>query len=371
MRRLLLVVLALVASMLPTGVRAAPAEARIVVSSTLDDELQVFGASSLAELQPPILSKGAGPVRLFVYEHGARRYLFAANHGVEGSLGIFDLNADMITELPASPFPARPGSVGVAAAGGFAYVTNSWHALGGCGLPKGSVTSFDLSLLDDFGVALEAGTVETSGAIPYGVATDGVRAYVSNNCSATLDTVTSSGITSSRATGAGPDGVIYDQATGLIFVNNINASSVSVFEPLGAAVTTIPLPATAHPIDSNLADTTAGHRWLLTSNGGDDSVGVIDRIAAASCASAGRATCPEAYLASIPTGVRGGAPEGVDYDPATNRIFTVNKTPYASPTLSVIQIDEDNLAASHKIADLPLGLGPVPAVTSFDVVVAR
>jgi DNA-binding beta-propeller fold protein YncE len=385
MRKLVTIALACACALVPLGARAGlqpraaarlvAADRRVIVSSTLNDELQVFGASSLAELQPAVLSKGAGPVRLWVQAVDAHPYLFVANHGAEGSLGVFDLAGAQVSELPLSPFPARAGSVGVAGAGHTMFVTNTWQALGGCGLPAGSVTAFDLSKLASLGLVTETGTVDVTGAIPYGVAAAANgRAFVSSNCSASLDTidVSENGVarTATRATGAGPDGVIFDPLTNLVFVNNITASSVSVFDSSsGAALTTVPMPG-AHPIDSNLADSASGARWLVTSNGGDDSVGLVDRAVVAECVAARAASCPAAYVARIPTKVAGGAPEGVDYDPASGRIFTVNKTPYGAPSLSVIQVNEGDLAASTVVANLPLGIGPVPAVTSFDVVVA-
>lgn len=382
MRKLLPIALACVCALVPLGaraavrpVRAAVADRRVIVSSTLNDELQVFGASSLVELQTPVLSKGAGPVRLWVQAVDGHPYLFVANHGAEGSLGVFDLAGAQVSELALSPFPARAGSVGVAGFGHTMFVTNTWQALGGCGLPAGSVTAFDVSKLASLGLVTEVGTADVTGAIPYGVAVDANgRAFVSSNCSASLDTidVSENGVsrTATRATGAGPDGVIFDPLTNLVFVNNIAASSVSVFDASSAAaLTTVPMPG-AHPIDSNLADSASGAHWLATSNGGDDSVGLIDRGVVAGCVASHSATCPAAYVARIPTGIAGGAPEGIDYDPATGRIFTVNKTPYGAPSLSVIQVNEHDLATSEVIAKLPLGIGPVPAITSFDVVVA-
>jgi len=286
-----------------------------------------------------------------------------------------------VSELPLSPFPARPGSVGVAAIGNTIWVTNTWQALGGCGLPNGSVTAYDASNLASMGTVLETGTANTSGPIPYAVAADARgHAFVSSNCGNTLDTFTVSSSpvpvttvtkTATRATGAGPDGVIFDPSTDLIFVNNISGSSVSVFDASSpAALTTVPMPG-AHPIDSNLADTQGGHHYLVTSNGGDDSIGLVDRDIVAACIAAAQTQCPAAYVQRVATGVAGGAPEGIDFDPATNRVFTVNKTPYGAPSLSVIQLDENDLSRSASISRLPLGIGPVPAITSFDVVVQK
>src|SRR5207244_5462697 len=72
-------------SLVITGVLAtalsAQAGARVIVSTTLNSTLEIFDADSLAELQPPVPSKGGGPVRLWVQRFDWKEYLFAANHG--------------------------------------------------------------------------------------------------------------------------------------------------------------------------------------------------------------------------------------------------------------------------------------------------
>jgi len=92
-RSLALFVAALSMLALPGAHADVAVDHRVIVSSTLNDELQIFGATSLTELQTPVLSKGAGPVRLWVQKFGGSTYLLVANHGVEGSLGVFDLSA--------------------------------------------------------------------------------------------------------------------------------------------------------------------------------------------------------------------------------------------------------------------------------------
>lgn len=371
----------------------------MIVSNTLNGTLQFFDATSLAETQPPLPVKGTSPVRLWVQEFDDARLLFSANHGVEGSIGVYDLDGAIVTEMATSPHPTRPGSVGVSAGVmhvaerriPMVFATNSTFALGGCGMPTGTLTAYTVGL---GGLALRpAGTIDLSGPIPYAVAVDPSRgvAYASSNCANALDTVAVSAAdvdlapgatvvgasvarTASRPTPAGPDAVIFDPATDLTFVTNITASSVSVFDATSpSALTTVPMPL-AKPIDANLADSTSGARWLVTSNGGNDTIGLVDRDIAAGCAAIAKPSCPEAYVLQVPTGVAGGAPEGIDYDPATNRVFSVNKN-IGAPSLSVIQISEVPTLSGASIARLPLGaLGsstPVPALIAFDVVVQR
>src|SRR5437773_9516640 len=99
-----------------TPALSAQAGSHVIVSTTLNSTLEIFDAGSLAELQPPLPSKGGGPVRLWVQKVDWKEYLFAANHGAAlGSVGVFDLSGEQVTELALSPFPARAGSVGVAA----------------------------------------------------------------------------------------------------------------------------------------------------------------------------------------------------------------------------------------------------------------
>src|SRR3989442_2645454 len=137
-----------------TTALSAQAGSRVVVWTTVDRSLGIFDAGSLGELQSPVPSRGGGPVRLWVQEFDGREYLFAANHGaVLGSVGVFDLSGEQVTELPLSPFPARAGSVGIAAGeltvgatqGPGVLVTNTQSAVAagagfGCSLPNGRVT---------------------------------------------------------------------------------------------------------------------------------------------------------------------------------------------------------------------------------------
>ncbi|HEX9775833.1 MAG TPA: hypothetical protein VGB83_09670 [Actinomycetota bacterium] len=396
MRRILpaLAALTVLSSPLFWPVRAAePQSSRVIVSTTLNDSLLFFDASSLEETQPPLPSRGGGPVRLWIHRTAEHAYLLAANHGVEGSVGIFDLDGDLVLESPASPAPARAGSVGITAAhtpyGPLVFVTNAWQALGGCGMPNGSVTAFDAGLLDAGGPLQEVGTVELMGSIPYAVAADGAgNAYASTNCGHSVELLrvrpndldlpeplgpryafehTGSAIPVQAA----PDATLFDPDRGLLYVANIGGDSVQAFD-LGAPGpgTTIELPG-AGPIDASLADSATGASWIVTSNGQDDSISLIDRDLVAGCLAAGASVC-DAEVARIPTGVPGGAPEGVDYDPLTNRVFVVNKT-IGSPSLSVIQLGDSPEDGGSVIRTIGLGaLGaasPLPAFIAFDVVV--
>lgn len=354
---------------------------RVVVSTTLNDTLVFLDATELTELQPPFPSKGGGPVRLWVQEFDGSPFLFAANHGVAmGSVGVFDLSGDIVTELPLSPFPARPGSVGIAAgemgAEGtpMVFITNTWFALGGCDLPNGSVTAYDASMLSSAGILVETGTVDVAGAIPYAVsvAPEHGIAFASTNCADTLETVAVDGapaITDARATGAGPDGTIWDAARSLNYTVNIGGDSLSVHDlDSPEAVTTVPLP-DAGPIELNLA----GDAWAVTANGADDSISVIDRDVIAACVASAMLECPDAEALRVPTGVPGGAPEGIDYDPVTGRVFVVNK-PIGGPSLTVIELTEDPELSGSVVATIPLGaLGltaaEIPAFIAFDVAV--
>ncbi len=385
-----------------TTALSAQAGSRVVVSTTLDSSLEIFDADSLGELQSPVPSRGGGPVRLWVQEFDGREYLFAANHGaVLGSVGIFDLFGEQVTELPLSPFAARAGSVGIAAGElsvgatqvPVVLVTNTQSAVAavagfGCSLPNGSVTAYDARLLSKLGLLQEIGTVDVSAPVPYAVSVDpvGARAFASTNCGDELDTltVTDSGSdggglvltrTATRSTGASPDGTIYDGARGLNYTANIGGNSLSVHDAQSPdALLTVDLPG-AGPIDVTLADSPGGHHWVITSNGSDDSVSLIDRDRIAQCIYGVPPTCLASEVLRIPTAVAGGAPEGVAYDPATNRIFVVNKFPLGSPSLSVIQITEpaDGPPSGVDIGRIPLsalGAGtPLPALIAFDVVV--
>lgn len=379
------------AAILP--VAAAPAGSRVIVSLTLNSTLQFFDASSLEQTQPPLVSKGTSPVRLWVDTFGGETYLFSANHGVEGSVGVFDLDGALVTELPASPFPARAGTVGIVAgpAGPTAvpmvFATNTWQALGGCGLPKGSVTAYDASLLTTAGILVEAGTVDVSGAIPYAVALDEAngRAFVSTNCGNSIDSIDATGAglasaepisvanTQTRTSAAGPDATLFDQARGLLYTTNIGGNALSVNNGSApGALTVVPLTGTG-PIDATFAETPGGRALVITSNGKNDTVSLIDRAIIDACITASLASCPQAEVARIPTAVPGGAPEGVAYDAATNRIFVVNKG-IGKPSLSVIQLTETGSSITGvDFRQLPLqslGAGtPLPGIIAFDVVV--
>jgi DNA-binding beta-propeller fold protein YncE len=347
-------------------------------------------------------------VRLWLQKFGAKSFVMAANHGAaSGSVGVFDLGGPtgLVTELPLSPFPARAGSVGISAgtlntpAGKLpmVFITNTWFALGGCSLPKGSVTAYDASLLETAGLMTEVGTVDTSGAIPYAVAVDEADglAFVSNNCTNTLDTIevqagpllgydppppagaVSIENTESRPVGKGPDATLYDPVRQRIYVNDINGHSISVYAPTGSLLATVPMGGPG-PIDANLATGPKGEAWIVTSDGSNDSVSVIDRNLIEACIAAvpPTDTCASAVALTVKTKVPGGAPEGIDYDPVMNRIFTVNKN-ILSPSLSVIQLgyDADGKLTGEDIHQIPLvaidSAVPVPALIAFDVVVEK
>ena len=181
--------------------------------------------------------------------------------------------------------------------------------------------------------------------------------------------------TATRSTGASPDGTIWDAARGLNYTANIGGDSLSVHDAQSPdALLTVDLPG-AGPIDVTLGDSPGGHHWVITSNGSDDSVSLIDRDRIAECIYGLPPTCLAPEILRVPTAVAGGAPEGVAYDAATNRIFVVNKFPLGSPSLSVIQITEpaDGPPSGVDIGELPLtavGSGtPLPAFIAFDVVV--
>src|SRR5438046_7871295 len=230
-----------IAGVLTTAL-SVEAGSRVIVSTTLDSTLEIFDADSLAELQSPLPSKGGGPVRLWVQSFDGKEYLFAANHGAAlGSVGVFDLSGEQVVELALSPFPARAGSVGVAAGEltvdgtpvPVVFVTNTQSGVAavagfGCSLPNGSVTAYDASSLSTVGLLQEIGTVDLSAPVPYAVSVDpaGARAFASTNCGDALDTLTVAGSgadgsslvltrTATRSTGASPDGTIYDGARGL------------------------------------------------------------------------------------------------------------------------------------------------------------
>ena len=415
MKHIRRIALALIAWLLVAG----PAEAgsRVIVSATLNSTLQFFDSVDLHQLQPPLVSRGGGPVRLWIEKIDGKNYLLTANHGGPiGSLGAFDLSTlPIVTEVALSPFPARPGSVGVVAGpvtlGGvtvpMAFVTNTWFALGGCSMPAGSVTGYDLSLLSTVGLATPIDTKDVSGPIPYAVALAGgeAKAFVSNNCARKLDVIDigrAAGVPAEAPVGArftmtkglsgdldaGPDGSLYDADRDLVYTVNIGAGTVTVSSPVdGSRLTTIalarPKGENPGPIDANLGETQGGRSILVTSNGGDDSVSVIDRDLVRQCVLGAAPSCPEAEIAHIATAVSGGAPEGIDFDPATNRIFTVNKT-ILDPSLSVIQLCEPGTAiecpggagiGGEDFRQIPIAAidaaAPVPALIAFDVAVEK
>lgn len=361
---------------------------RVIVSTTLSSSLMVLDANSLAFTQPPLLSRGGGPVRMVVTYDGcgatgcSEPRLFAANHGVvSGSVGMFDLSGSLVVESPLSPFPAGAGAVGIDAASDAVVVTNTTFALGGCDMPAGTVTAFERQRVSGNGPSgpwveslVEAGTVDLTAPIPYAVAIVGAndKAYATTNCGNTLEEVdfvpdgslaplrtfrpVATGYV--RATAAGPDGVVYDAGLDRLFVVNIDGSSIAAYPPgAGAKIAETPLPG-ARPIDLTLADSRSGARWVITSNGGNDTVSIVERSTLA-------------VKATIATGVPGGAPEGVAYDPASNRVFVVNKT-IGAPSLTVIQLTESGSSVSGApIATIPLDIvdGVVPNIIAFDVVV--
>lgn len=388
----ILLTVGLVAAGLAPGVARAEPGARVIVSTTLNDTLQFFDAGSLAPTQPPVPSRGGGPVRMWVEGD----HLFVANHGAPlGSVGVFDLSdaLPVVTELPLSPFPTGGmGSVGITASqtsdGLVVWATNTTFALGGCSMPKGTLTAFDGSMLSDAGVLRNLGSAELTGSIPYGVAARGDVAVASLNCGSAVDYVTLGPVddcpvgacveeraprrTASNGVGAGPDAVLYDEERELVYTTNITGDSVTVLDAtFPNAITTVPLPGTG-PIDATLATSAGGRDWLLSSNGEDDTMSVIDRDLIVACIVDGVSRC-DAEIARIPTGVPGGAPEGVAFDAATNRAFVVNKG-ILEPSLSVITIDEsgDELTWSY---EEPIALNvvdptvPPPAFIAFDVVV--
>src|SRR5439155_712301 len=124
-----------------------------------------------------------------------------------------------------------------------------------------------------------------------------------------------------RSTGASPDGTMYDGARGLNYTANIGGDSLSVHDAQSPdALLTVDLPG-AGPIDVTLGDSPGGHHWVITSNGSDDSASLIDRDRIAECIYGLPPTCLAPEVVRTPTAVAGGAPEGVAYDAATNRIF--------------------------------------------------
>lgn len=387
----------LVPAILPAGAEEPAPASRIIVSTTLNHGLITLDAQTLQPTQPTILSRGTSPVRLWVDEFDGRRYLFSANHGVAGSVGIFTLDGNLILESPASPIPSGGlGAVGIASARvqvpgvgprDILAVTNTVFALGGCGMPAGRLGVYDATDLE-LGVLAPIGSFPLDAAIPYAVAVDGSRSaiYTASNCGnhlqvhdLVLDPALPAGerITA-RPAGIiplpnGPDATLVDPGRGRSYTVSIGGNALSVVDTATRAVTTsVPLP-NAGPIDATLATSSAGSDWVITGNGRDDSFSIIDREIIESCIAASAAACPQAQVARIPAGVAGGAPEGIAYDRRSGRVFIVNKSPLGAPSLSVIQISEDGPISGTFVGKVPLGAIsqdlPAPAVIAFDVVV--
>lgn len=389
--RKLLATVALLSLALPTGAATAEshperAHSRVIVSATLNSTLLFFDAETLTESQPPLPSRGMAPVRLKVFDAGSGPLLLAANHGIEGSLGMFDLSGDTVLEMAASPIPARPGSVGVDAAnvagvGPMAFVTNAWQALGGCDLPAGSVTGYRFVGTGPATTVVEVGTVDVTAPIPYAVAADPAGgAYVSTNCGPTLETihVTSGDLPAmthgaTRPSDAGPDGVLFDAARERVYLTNISASTLTVYDrTTEQPLTRVPLGANARAIDISFADTAGGRALIATSNGGDDTAGLVDRDIIEACIAASQDSCPEAVVFSAPAS---GAPEGIAFDPVSSRLFVVGKD-IGAPILTAIDVIEnpDGSLSAGQTTVIPLGaLGStasqIPAIIAFDVVV--
>jgi DNA-binding beta-propeller fold protein YncE len=231
------------------------------------------------------------------------------------------------------------------------------------------------------------------------VSEDDGLAFVSSNCGNTLDTIAVTpgplayyGVpgyqmakTATRPVGAGPDATLFDQQRGRSYTNNIGGDSITVYDAHGSSpppLATVPLPG-AGPIDANFGTGPSGQAWIVTSNGSDDSVSIIDRDRIEACILSVPPidTCANAVVLTVKTKVPGGAPEGIDYDPVTHRVFTVNKN-ILGPTLSVIQITEDpttKALSGEDIRRIPITLAGqtpdaaagVPALIAFDVVVEK
>jgi DNA-binding beta-propeller fold protein YncE len=280
-------------------------------------------------------------------------------------------------------------AVNVTGVGPMAFVTNAWQALGGCGMPNGSVTAYKFVGTGPATTAVEAGTVELTKQIPYAVAADPAgRAYATTNCGPTVETINvvpgdlpsiTHGAT--RTTDAGPDGALFDAARNRLYVTNINASTLTVFDPSSPQrLTTVPLPTVggkaAKAIDIAFADTRGGRALIATSNGGNDTAGLVDRDIIEACIAALAPSCPQASVFSTFAGVVGGAPEGIAFDPISSRLFVVNKT-IGAPALSAIDVIENpdgSLSAGPTPAVIPLGLlgttaSEIPSLIAFDVVV--
>lgn len=366
----------------------AAESSRVIVSSTLNHGLLVIDAETLELTQPLLPSRGTSPVRMAVERFGSRNFLFTANHGIAGSLGIFDLSGDVVLETPASPYPTGgAGAVGIdVSRHGVVAVTNTWFALGGCSMPPGSVSVFDTETTNGVMAALLRAPQILESSIPYAVAIDDDddSLFVSTNCGDDVEVFdpvwvdagpTRARIGHERTTtvpvGGGPDATLYDAERDLVYVNNIGGDSLSVIDSdTRTVLTTVPLP-NGGPIDAALATLPSGRDVVLTGNGQNDTFSVIDQDALVACGAASQASCPEAVVSTIDAGVDGGAPEGITYDPVSNRVFVVNKT-IAAPSLSAIQLNDDGSEGSF-IRAVPLPAVdptlPVPSIIAFDAVV--
>ena len=374
------------ASLAAPGASAA-ASSRVLVSSTLNHGVLVLDAQSLAFTQPMLPSRGTSPVRMDIEVFDGTPYLFTANHGLAASLGIFDLSGDLVVEVPASPIPSGGfGAVGIdVSPGGTVAMTNNWFALGGCSMPRGSLSVYRVVPEAGTLTAVLEGVYEHASAIPWAVAIDESRdsVYASLNCGNELEVFdrtetylgTSSHVRAARVqTGSRPDATLFDAKRDRSYTVNIASSSLTVVDGASRTpLTTVPLPG-AGPIDAALATSAAGSDWILTSNGNDDTFSIIDRDRIEACIQASATSCPAAQVARIPAGVAGGQPEGVSYDPVSGRVFVVNKSPLGSPKLSAIEVVETPGGISASLVGVvPLPAAdprlPAPAIIGFDVVV--
>lgn len=389
---------ALLAGVLPNivpgaAVAESPAPAsRIIVSSTLNHTLMIIDAETLEMTQPLLPSRGTSPVRLVVQDFEGKRYLFSANHGINASLGIFDLDLPIVVESPVSPLPTG-GAGGVGIDAGYLHgvpaiaMTNTVFALGGCSMPKGSLSLFNASGIGTGLPPRLAPVRQMDGAIPYAVAIDELndRLYASSNCGNNIEISDVSlaaepvgaygfeiGATTKTPLAAGPDATMFDAERDRSYTVNIGGNSLSVIDgTTRTVVTTVPMPGTG-PIDATLVTSKGGADWIVTSNGKNDTFGIIDRSIIEACITAEVTSCPSAYVAQISAGVAGGAPEGINYDARSGRMFVVNKT-LGAPKLSVIQITEGTQITGTLVGIVPIGAidpsVPVPAIIAFDVAV--
>lgn len=375
-------------AVVPHVSQADPTSSRVFVSATLNDGIFVIDAESLEITQPLLPSRGSGPVRIDVESFDGHPYLFTANHGVASSVGVFDLAGDIVLETPASPFPTGGfGAVAIDVAHtGRMAVTNTWFALGGCSMPAGSVSVYRIEGAAGAIAPVLEGSYSVRSPIPWGTAVDTRRdgVIVSTNCGDELEFFDSgfSPVTETPThtrtgqlkIGSRPDGTLYDEGRDRSYTVNIGSHSLTVVDAeTRTIVTTVPLPAGSGPIDAALASSYSGADWILTSNGGKDTFSIIDRNVIETCVEASATSCPSAVVNTISAFVPGGAPEGISYDPVSNRVFVVNKT-IGAPKLSAIQLTESGGTVTGTLAgivDIPAAHPdiPVPAVIAFDAAV--